>query len=182
MSNFQLFVLCAITALVIVVGLIAYSVKRDNQRRDLKAQFGREYDRTVDAVGQRKADGDLTERLERHEKLELQPLDDDARERYAIDWAELQARFVDEPKSAVAAADRLVTQVMTERGYPMDRFEERAELLSVDHPDLVHHYREAHEVHDRAARLEASTEDMRRALIHYRALFDDLLDQRPAAH
>jgi hypothetical protein len=181
MSDFQLFALCALVALVLVIGLMWYSSRRSTERRSLQERFGKEYDHTVDVLGRKnKADDALHDRIERHDKLELHDLTPEARDRYADDWEMVQVRFVDEPKAAVNEADRLVSIVMHERGYPVDSFEDRADLVSVDHPDLVHHYRAAHAIFVRGKRMEASTEDLRKAVIHYRALFDELLGSHPA--
>jgi ABC-type nickel/cobalt efflux system permease component RcnA len=169
-------ILIAVAAL-IVIGLAIYAVRRRDQRHVLQERFGPEYDRTVDELGRKdQADDALQGRLERHDELELRELTPDAREHYAAEWQHVQARFVDEPKAAVREADLLLASVMGERGYPVSQFAERADLVSVDHPDVVHHYREAHDVYLKADRMEASTEDLRRAVIHYRALFDELLD------
>ena len=104
------------------------------------------------------------------------PLDDAARDRYLDEWRDVQTRFVDEPSSALGDADRLVTRVMQDRGYPMDKFEQRAADISVDHPHVVEHYRAAHAVSVASDRDEASTEDLRQGVVHYRALFEELLE------
>lgn len=175
-------ILIAVAAL-IVIGLAIYAVRRRDQRHVLQERFGPEYDRTVDNLGRKdQADDALQSRLDRHDQLELQDLSPEAREHFAVEWEHVQARFVDEPKAAVREADLLVASVMGERGYPVARFEERADLVSVDHPDVVHHYREAHDAYLKADRMEASTEDLRRAVIHYRALLDELLDNHRTSH
>jgi len=142
----------------------------------LRDRFGPEYDRTVrDSSNRREAESELSEREKRRRELDIRPLSAAARERYAERWQTLQGEFVDAPTPTVASADSLVTEVMRERGYPMDDFEQRASDVSVDHPEVVESYREAHRIAQRSADGEASTEDERQALRHYRRLFDELL-------
>jgi hypothetical protein len=162
-------------ALIVLAALIWTSYHRARSRR-LREGFGPEYDRAVEERGDRReAEADLREREERRDSLDIRPLPPAARERYAQEWGDVQARFVDEPSGAVVEADRLVTIVMRERGYPMDEFERQAELISVDHPTVVEDYRAGHSVFAAYDRGESSTEDLRRAMVHYRALFDELL-------
>ena len=159
-----------------VVLLAVLAATRQARSRRLRRSFGPEYDRTVsDAPTRREAEAALAERERRREQLDIRPLSAGARERYAERWRAVQARFVDDPAGAVDEADGLVTEVMTERGYPMADFEEQADLVSVDHPEVVQNYRSAHTIHERHARGEAGTEDLRRAMVHYRSLFDELL-------
>jgi hypothetical protein len=142
----------------------------------LRDQFGPEYDRAVrDSSNRREAESELSERERRRRELDIRPLSPAARDRYAERWQTLQAEFVDAPTPTVAAADSLVTEVMRERGYPMDDFEQRAADVSVDHPAVVESYREAHRIAQRSAHGDATTEDERQALRHYRRLFDELL-------
>jgi hypothetical protein len=143
----------------------------------LQDRFGPEYDRTVDkAGGRREAEQELREREKRHDELELRPLSKDARERYLEQWRTTQGRFVDDPPGAVAEADDLVQQVMRDRGYPVDDFEQRAADISVGHPDLVEKYRTATGIARASERGEASTDDLRHSVRHYRALFVELLE------
>jgi hypothetical protein len=163
-----------IVALLVVVGLLVYRQRRSAQLRE---GFGPEYDRAVSEHGdQRAAEAELRERRERRSSYDIKPLGAAARDRYAERWRVTQANFVDQPASALAEADTLVGEVMRERGYPVEDFEQQAADVSVDHPDVVEHYRKAHAIHSGR---KASTEDMRQAMVHYRALFDDLL-QPPA--
>ncbi len=165
-------------AIVAVVGVVAALGTSQRRRRGvLQERFGDEYDRTVesDDRGRGRAERALADRLERREKLEIRPLPSDAREHYAAQWRDLQARFVDAPDSAVDEADVLVGQVMRDRGYPVDDFDEQAELVSVDHPSLVQNYRAAHGTYVRKTEERASTEELREAVISYRSLFDELL-------
>jgi hypothetical protein len=160
--------------LLLSVAIGAMMTKR--RTAHLKDKFGPEYDRTVeDSSNRREAESELTERERRRRELDIRPLSPAARDRYAERWQTLQAEFVDAPTPTVAAADSLVTEVMRERGYPMDDFEQRAADVSVDHPVVVESYREAHRLAERSAEGEASTEDERQALRHYRRLFDELL-------
>jgi hypothetical protein len=161
---------------VVVLGLL-FSALRTRQSRSLQDQFGREYDRTVDkAGGRREAERELAERQKRHDELELRPLSQDARERYVREWQVTQGRFVDDPTGAVSEADDLVQRVMRDRGYPVDDFEQRAADISVEHPDLVEKYRTANGIAQASERGEASTEDLRHSVRHFRALFVELLE------
>jgi FtsZ-interacting cell division protein ZipA len=162
---------------VIAVLAIAWSATRAKRSRALKDTFGREYDRTVDQAGDRRsAERELRERQKQHDELDIRPLSPESRDRYARRWQSTQTRFVDDPKGAVAEADSLVQEVMQERGYPTDDFDRRVADISVDHPDLVEKYRTAHGIAQASERGEASTEDMRHSVRHYRALFAELLD------
>jgi hypothetical protein len=149
----------------------------------LQARFGPEYDRGIKEGGsRRKAEAELAGRANRRDKLDIRPLTEAARQRYAVQWAELQSRFVDRPVVAVVDADELVTQVMRDRGYPVDDFESQADLVSVDHPDVVvQNYRTGHAIHAKTTTGEASTEDLRQAVVSYRALFEELLAENGAS-
>ena len=172
----------AIIAVVVVVvaALAIWQVTARQRRERLRGRFGPEYDRTLDrtAGDRRAAESELAEREKRREQLEIRPLSAAARDRYSGSWREVQALFVDEPRTAVRDADQLVISVMRERGYPMDDFEQRAADVSVDHPDVVENYRAAHRISEASERGDATTEDLRQAMRHYRALFEDLLETR----
>jgi hypothetical protein len=169
-------VLIAVAAVIVIVAVGLWLVQKSRRRRTLRERFGPEYDRRMESArSRRKAEGELAERAERREELEIRPLSSDARERYVSQWRELQDRFVDRPQVAVVEADDLVTQVMRDRGYPVDDFESQSDLVSVDHPDLVQNYRTAHAIYTRTTSGEASTEDLRQAVVAYRALFDELV-------
>jgi hypothetical protein len=160
-----------VVVLLAVVGVLAYRQRRSAQLRE---GFGPEYDRAVREHGdQRAAEAELSERRERRRGYDIKPLSATARDRYAERWRAAQAKFVDQPASALQDADALVGEVMAERGYPVEDFEQRAADVSVDHPEVVEHYREAHAIH---AERSASTEDLRKAMVHYRALFAELLE------
>ena len=161
---------------IVVLGVV-FSALRTRRSRSLQDQFGREYDRTVDkAGGRREAERELAERQKRHDELELKPLSQDARDSYLQQWQVTQGRFVDDPTGAVSEADDLVQRVMRDRGYPVDDFEQRAADISVEHPELVEKYRTANGIARASERGEASTEDLRHSVRHYRALFVELLE------
>jgi len=166
----------AVLAIIVAIGLVMYVLRR---RTTLKQRFGPEYERTVHATGSAvRADSELEARANRVSRYKIRPLAPEDVTFFANAWKRLQARFVDDPPGAVTEADALVTDLMSKRGYPMAEFDRRAEDLSVDHGDVVHHYREAHRIASQQqgqSRLAASTEDLRQAVVHYRALFEDLL-------
>ena len=161
---------------VIVIGIAAWSVSRRRTSARLKEQFGPEYDRTVGELGaQRAAEADLLAREKKHKKLDITSLTPEARREHAAIWQRVQAEFIDDPQDAVGRAERLVTRVMRERGYPIDDFDQRAAEISVDHPDIVENYRSAHAIYQSQHNGDISTEEARQAFVHYRALFDRLL-------
>jgi hypothetical protein len=170
-----------IIVILVVVAVVA-GVVYDRRRRRLRQRFGPEYDRMVEEKGSRtKAEAELASRQRRVADLDIQPLDPAARARYAENWAAVQEQFVDAPQEAVMAAQRLVKTVMKERGYPTEGDDQVLADLSVDHGGVLDHYRAAYGISQRAADNQASTEDLRQAMIHYRALFQDLLGDTPAA-
>jgi hypothetical protein len=175
--------LVAILVVIVLLALLAFFAGRQRRSRKLQETFGPEYDRTVTETGDRRAaEAELQERTERREQFDIVPLEAEARARYVEAWRHTQAQFVDEPAEATREADRLITSVMRDRGYPVDDFEQRAADLSVDHPQVVDDYRAAHAIAAANDRSEASTEDLRQALVHYRSLFEDLLEDRPGDH
>jgi len=149
---------------------------RSRKTSGLKEQFGPEYDRTVQQADKRReAEAELENRRKRVDEFDIRPLSSADRTRFDTAWQELQPRFVDDPSTAVKDADALVGRLMEARGYPVGDFEQRAADISVDHPDVVSNYREAHRLALRNASGDATTEEQRRALVHYRKLFDELL-------
>ena len=173
-------VIALIVIAVIAVLLIVWAVVRQQRTAKLRKRFGPEYDRVVQQAGPRKAETTLLEREKRVERFSLRALPADERERFVTEWRVVQSRFVDDPKGAVSQADLLVERVMQARGYPMTNFEQRAEDISVTHPHVVSNYRAAHLIALRHQQGQATTEDLRQAMIYYRSLFDDLLEASPA--
>jgi hypothetical protein len=172
-----IWVVIAIVALV-VIGVLVWFAMNKRRSGQLREVFGPEYDRTVEeSEGRSAAESELLERQKRVEEFDIRPLDPAERTRFAGRWSAVQSRFVDDPKSALGEADELVTEVMSERGYPMDDFDQRAADVSVDHPRVVEDYRAAHGISERVGSNDATTEDMRQALVHYRALFSELLEE-----
>jgi hypothetical protein len=168
-------ILIAVAVVALVVG--AYAALTRRRTAQLQDRFGPEYDRTLERRGGRRdAEAELSTRVERREQLDIRPLSPESRERYLGAWRDVQAKFVDDPPGAVTDADGLVGSVMKERGYPLDDFEQRADDISVDHPQVVERYRSAHGIAQKNAQGQATTEDLRQAIQHYRALFDDLLE------
>ena len=164
----------AIVALLVVAALTA---KRSSRTERLRGSFGPEYDRTVEvSSGRKEAEEELEQRRQRREQLDIRPLAPATRERFAGMWTDAQRRFVDAPGESVREADVLVMEVMRERGYPVKSFEQRSSDVSVDHPDVVENYRAAHTISLANDQGRATTEDLRRAMVHYRALFEDLLN------
>lgn len=164
-----------IAVIAIAVAALAWVYLAQQRRARLRRRFGPEYERTVHDVGPRRAEAVLAEREKRVASYHIRDLTNEERSRFADAWKRVQAQFVDDPSAAVTEADRLVTELMTTRGYPMADFDRRAEDLTVDHGNVIHHYREARDIAARHARKAASTEDLRQALVHYRELFADLL-------
>jgi hypothetical protein len=147
------------------------------RRQELRRRFGPEYDRVVSEQDNRlAAERELRGRERRHAELELRPLSPSARQRYLEQWERIQAMFVDDPAAAVVSGDELVTRLVAERGYPTSDYDEQMSYLSVEHATTLGHYRDAHDIYLRNERGEASTEELRQALVHYRALFGELLE------
>jgi hypothetical protein len=178
-----------VTAIVIIVlvallllGLLAFQRARkkaelQQRRSELKDRFGPEYERYLSGSDNRdKAERKLVDLVDRRDKIEIKDLTEEQKAQYEARWSAAQARFVDEPPAAVDDAETLITQVMKERGYPMDDFHTRADMIMVDHPEIVQHYRSAHESHERhRASGQLETEDLRVAFTHYRKLFHALM-------
>jgi hypothetical protein len=180
LMNPTLIMLAVVTTLVITVLLVwLYLRKRKKTTAKLRGRFGPEYERAVQTHGsERRAEAKLVDREKRVEKLKIRDLDPAERERFMGQWQAVQSRFVDYPKGAVTEADELVSLLMQTRGYPVADFDQRAADISVDHPLVVDHYRSAREIALRLRKGEASTEDLRTAMIHYRSLFEELVQVR----
>ncbi|MBX6356622.1 MAG: hypothetical protein IRZ05_12295 [Micromonosporaceae bacterium] len=177
MSTMQV-VLIIVIAVVVIAAFAAGSVLV--RRRRLQQRFGPEYDRAVAETGSRaEAEKELRGRERRHAELDLRALSPESRHAYLKQWEGIQARFLDAPEEAARAGDELVTRLVAERGYPTDDFDEQLAELSVEHAHTLGRYREAHDVVRRHERGEASTEQLRQALMHYRALFAELVGEDP---
>jgi hypothetical protein len=167
-------------AAVVVLAIVVWQALARRRTGQLQEQFGPEYDRAVGtAESKREAEAELHAREERRRELEIRPLPSAARYRHLEAWQGVQSQFVDDPSAAVARADELIQSVMSERGYPVEDFEQRAADVSVDHPQVVENYREGHRLAQSSANGSGSTEDLRQAMRRYRALFDELVE--PAA-
>jgi hypothetical protein len=174
--NNTVILVLAVFAVVVIAGFAIWAMQR-RRSRELRQRFGPEYERAVgSAHDKRKAEADLRERQDRVDALEIRPLDPAARDRFSERWREVQAMFVDDPGSAVDQADTLIEEVMRARGYPVGDFEQRAADVSVNHPQVVDHYRTAHAIATRRRSGDGATEQLRQAFVHYRALFADLLE------
>lgn len=167
--------LVALVVVLMAVGAVVYVMQRQRSRQ-LRTHFGPEYDHALEGFGKRRAaERALIERARRVDQLEIRPLPPRRRDELSSHWQAVQAQFVDDPEGAVREAHSLLATVMREQGYPTGRFNEEVELISVHHPAAVQHYREAHRLADERARGPSVTEQLRQAMIHYRALFEDLL-------
>jgi len=169
-----------VAALVIAV---VWTLTRARRTKNLREGFGPEYDRVAaDAPTKRDAESELLERQKRREQFDIRPLSAERQKEYSDRWTKVQASFVDEPEKAIARADSLIQEVMRERGYPVDDFDTRAGDLSVDHPDVVENYRAAQGIRTAQERGKATTEDLRKAVQHYRALFVELVEAPDREH
>ncbi len=170
-------ILVAVVIVVIVGVIVAISMMRRQRSEKLKERFGPEYDRAVGEYGDtRRAEEELAAREKRVEALHIRPLSAAERNRFSDEWRAIQTRFVDDPSGAIVDADQLVKEVMETRGYPMGDFEQRAADISVDHPAVVTNYRAACDIAEANRNGRADTEKLRQAMIHYRTLFEDLLE------
>jgi hypothetical protein len=171
----------AAASVVIVVAAVVVAARLLGSRRKtarMKQHYGREYERLVsEAGGQKAAEKELSARERKRNELEIVPLTRASLSDFTARWSQVQTGFVDNPATAVGVADRLITEVMRERGYPVDDFDQRAAEISVDHPQIVENYRTAHRIHLAQQDGDVSTEQQREAFVHYRALFDKLLEK-----
>jgi FtsZ-interacting cell division protein ZipA len=177
MSNITLIIVIVVAVvLVVAIAVIGYQMVRRRQTERLRSQYGPEYDRAIDqADSQREAESELRDRSKRHEKLELRSLDSSERADFERRWSDVQAQFVDDPGTAVRNADRLVSDVMSARGYPVDNFEQRADDLSVRHAEVTQRYREGRRIAQANLEGRVDTEDLRQAVTNYRSLVQALL-------
>jgi len=177
MDQSTLLIIVAVVA-VVVIALIVWGAMRKRRTDRLRDQFGDEYDRTVEQRGKKaEAEAALEERAERVEKLNIRSLSPEERDSFSREWRDVKALFVDSPVEAVHHADRLLGTIMKTRGYPMADFDRRYEDLTVDHGEVARHYRDGHDIVTRHQNGKASTEDLRQAMIHFEALFDDLVNE-----
>ena len=180
-SQTWIIIAAAVVLGLVVIGAWFFYRKKQSQKLSYKLQerFGPEYDRTVNELGSRtKGESELKAREKRVERLEILPLAPSEAARFTEAWDALQGRFVDNPKGVIVQAEQLVRELMEKRGYPMGDFERRAGDISVDHPDVVANYRSAQAIALRDQKGTADTEELRKAVVHYRALFDELLEVR----
>ena len=176
MDQHQLGVLIGVIVAIAAVAVMTFFLSRKHRSQKLRERFGPEYDRVVKKEGEvRRAEGVLEIRAKRREKFVIHPLSEGSRADFAERWRIVQSAFVDDPKASVSQADQLVNELMETRGYPMADFDQRAADISVDHPVVVESYRVAHEIALRQGRGQAGTEDLRKAMVHYRSLFEELL-------
>jgi hypothetical protein len=178
--NSQTVLVVGIIAVAAVFAVLAWWLVRGRKRRALRDRFGPEYDRTVDALGESAAEADLETRVRRVDGLEIRPLPADQRQGFEQSWRRTQTHFVDDPTAAVAEADALIGELMAARGYPVGQFDQRAADISVDYPAVVEHYRAARAIAVRSKGGQASTEELRQAVVEYRALFGELLSANEA--
>jgi hypothetical protein len=167
---------------VAIAGIVIVTLLQRQNSRKLRDRFGPEYDRLAREQNARKAETILHEREKRIAKFQIHPLSRQQSEKYAAEWRTVQAHFVDDPRGATSEADRLIDQVLEDRGYPVGDFEQQADDLTVEHARVVEHYRVAHDIASRDRKGAVRTEDLRIAMQHYRALFEDLLDMSVAKH
>jgi hypothetical protein len=174
-------VVIAAVAAILILAIAAQMYAQSRRRNALRDQFGPEYDRTVSsAASRRQAERDLAERERVRESLDIRPLSEEARSRYTEDWQRAEQRFVDDPELAAREADRLVRDVLSDRGYPDDDFDTQAAAVSVDHPRVVERYRHGHEmVHGNGARGPKRTENLRKAMVDFRTVFEELVETEP---
>jgi hypothetical protein len=166
----------------IAIAAVGFYLARRRQTEHLRQRFGPEYDRAVHEIGGvSKAEARLREKEARVERLQIRPLSPSDADRFAAQWRDVQTRFVDDPNRSITDADRLVGEVMEARGYPVGDFEQRVDDISVDHPNVVMNYRAAHDIAQDHAAGKATTEDLRQAMVHYRSLFNDLLETERVA-
>ena len=170
----------SVLAVLVLLAIAAWAMQRRRQSERLQQRFGTEYTHTVDRMGSRdKAEAELLARERRVERLHIRALSPADAERFNREWKRLQARFVDDPRGSLAEADLVVRELMMVRGYPMGDFERHVADISVDHAAVIEHYRAAHAIAVRDGSDASETEDLRQAVVHYRALFEELLEVAP---
>jgi hypothetical protein len=172
-----------ILSIVVVVAVVIFLLVRNRRTGKLRSKFGPEYERALEEKGHpSRAEAELRARQERVSRFDIRPLGHEQRDAFIGYWQRVQAEFVDDPHGAVNRADALLGDVMSARGYPVADFDQRSADLSVDHPSVVQNYRAGHAIAVAHARGDADTEDLRQAMIYYRELFEELVDEGPARH
>lgn len=174
-----LVLILAALAVGVLIGFLAFKLYRDSRTRHLRTHFGPEYSRLAEERGASAAERELEEREKRVTGFHIRPLSAEQKRQFVTRWQGVQEEFVDQPKQSLAHADELLGEAMATRGYPVQDFEQRAADLSVEHPVVVQHYHEAHAIALRQRDGRATTEDLRQAMLHYRALFDEIVSQTP---
>src|ERR1700712_4716287 len=172
-------IVVGVIVVLLLIGLVLFLQRRAKRRRELQEAYGPEYGRAVEQAGSRRAaERDLEQRQQQRSQLQIRPPEPAARQRYEQSWNGVQGRFVDDPQGAVGDADELVTAVMRERGYPTEGFDEQARLLSVDHANTLDNYRSGHQIAGLARQRQATTEQLRQGMMHYRSLFRELVEDQ----
>ena len=186
MNTTVIVLIVVVVVLLVALAGVGMMLARRRRSEQLQDRYGPEYQRTLAETGDRRAaETALTEREQRHRSLDVRDLQAEERDRFAAEWTDIQRGFVDDPVQAVHRADALVVAIMRVRGYPVDDFERRAEDISVEHPHVVRHYREARAIHEATESGRADIEQQRRAVTSYRALIEALLggdDHRTNSH
>jgi hypothetical protein len=181
MNSENLIPIVVVFAVIVIAGAVVLYSNQRKRRDKLKRKFGPEYDYLVDKEGdERKVEQTLSEREKKVKQLKINPLDESTRERYSQEWREVQSRFVDDPSGSIDHANRLITEVMIARGFPVEDFEQRAADLSVLYPEFVPNYRNAYEIAMRHQKDNVSTEELRQAMVYYHSLFAELLETNQA--
>ena len=176
MSSTEIVAIVLVLVIALLLVLVAMTALRKRRSANLRNDFGKEYDRTVEEAGKRRdAEKELLARKEEHGSLELRPLTRTAQQRFTSAWTGIQTRFVDTPALALTEADALVTQLLSERGYPVDDFDTKTRLLSVEHTDVLEAYRHAHDVEEQSRARTADTETVRNAFLDFRRVFEDVM-------
>ena len=175
-------IVIAVIAALVVLAIVAWGIARSRRSAELRESFGPEYDRTIDSTDSRRAgERELAERKRSHDELDIRPLSEAARTRFTDDWQRAEQRFVDDPELAARDADRIVRSVLQEQGYPDDDFDTQAAAVSVDHPTVVERYRHGHHmVHGNGAEGAERTEDLRKAMVDFRTVFERVVESPEA--
>lgn len=179
-SGNTILIVLGVVVLLIVLGVASMVMARRRRTQRLQEKFGPEYDHMIEVTrDEDQAERELEERIQHAHSLNIRPLSAEEVNRYALEWQSIQRDFVDEPLTSLQKADRLIREVMQAKGYPVEDFEERAALISVSYPEMVQEYRGMHRIAVKESNERVSTEEMRQAMVHARALFENLMRQDP---